>query len=409
MLTGIFVAGVFLSTLISHYFYNLGCAAFTIAGLLLISLSAILLPTKRSSPRLTKAIYALLLFAISTTVVGIVTTLAHGLPVLYARLAIPLVGGATIFSISHVAHSNPTALEAALRFSLHIHVGAFFAQLITFAVTGNHIDFVEPLTGESQRVFGGSYESPFALGYIRCSGLLSEPGTYANIVAPIYFAKRMLTSRTASETPNEIIDGLVITSLLLSLSVYGFIFAIVGIINFGIMRSKILGAAYALITAIIIVAIYDWYLLPRFSNNAIDSGTGFRLEMARQAIETSDIVQVLFGWGITSNLDTIFPETVLNDSSLLLYTYVTSGALGIILLTTPLLSSWTAMPGTAACTIFVLLVSKLSPTYIIFWILCAVIVICTSAKRAAIQNIIIHQNSTFKPKFQNIFSSNRPT
>lgn len=57
------------------------------------------------------------------------------------------------------------------------HAGLFIIQFIYFKLTGDRIDFLEPITGEKQRI-GASKLKEFGSSNIRASGIYSEPGSY---------------------------------------------------------------------------------------------------------------------------------------------------------------------------------------------------------------------------------------
>src|SRR5690606_32364124 len=76
---------------------------------------------------------------------------------------------------------------------LIIHLMFWYLQFVIWLLSGNYLDFLEPITGESQRylslkglTFGGSRMPRF-------TGLYSEPGTYSTYIFLLLVVQYKLT------------------------------------------------------------------------------------------------------------------------------------------------------------------------------------------------------------------------
>ena len=103
----------------------------------------------------------------------------------------------------------------------------FFVQFITYYATGNFLDYLEPITGESQRALGGSYTfSALNIKLIRATGLFNEPGSYSTFVFLTYAILQIVRKNLNGDLSITLFDGLVLMSILLTFSIFGFIFHI---------------------------------------------------------------------------------------------------------------------------------------------------------------------------------------
>ena len=90
-----------------------------------------------------------------------------------------------ITSLISFKYFNTFSLENTIRWFLYIHLFFFYTQLLGYYLFGIELDFLVKVTGEKQRVFGGTFNLPYLNKFIRPSGLYQEPGTYVTFLAPL--------------------------------------------------------------------------------------------------------------------------------------------------------------------------------------------------------------------------------
>jgi hypothetical protein len=208
-------------------------------------------------------------------------------------------------------------LENLVRFYLVVHVSFFFLQFITYYATGYGIDYLAPVTGEEQRMFGGSFNFPIIDRFIRAAGLFNEPGTYAIFVAPFVALFERWYEKSVA---NKRLFWISLSSLVLSFSVYGIIFGVLITLFSRNVRGfhRLFGFMACLALA---APILHYRFVFRPSIGLLDTGLEFRQVFVEESLRflLSNPIGLVFG----SNLLTLDPRAefaaAFNDSSLLLY------------------------------------------------------------------------------------------
>ena len=166
--------GVSLQT---YYFYQLGAPLFSLISLTLLFLIII----NDLKITLNNSTY--------TFVFYLLITFFSFLSAFYFEekiLPSKLIGFFIVFISAFIANIlyNSKNIPSLIKIYLTFHVSFFYIQFISFYLFKIHIDFLLPITGEEQRVFGGSFEIPYLNSFMRACGLFNEPGTYVTFVAP---------------------------------------------------------------------------------------------------------------------------------------------------------------------------------------------------------------------------------
>ncbi len=298
----------------SYYFYNLHMPLISIVSLLLMGF--ILLATSlRNGIRFPKdatigiALGYMLIFFWS--LMGI---LFYGDIVDTKRiLAFPLLILCVLVAITLYVRCP---LESLVRLYLLVHITFFYLQFSTYYLTGYTIDFLAPVTGEEQRMFGGTFTIPDINKFMRPTGLFNEPGTYATYVAPFVALFGRWYSKSGG---NKLVFLFSFFSIILSFSTFGFIFGVLIIL----FTKNIfwLKRVYMFIAS---TAIAGPYLYDRFIfRPSIDLNSG--IEIRQVYIENSlsflltNPITIMFGAGLLTLDPRVELGMAVNDSTLILY------------------------------------------------------------------------------------------
>lgn len=220
-------------------------------------------------------------------------------------------------------------LENLVRFYLVVHVSFFFLQFISYYATGYAIDYLAPVTGEEQRMFGGSFTFPIIDRFIRAAGLFNEPGAYAIFVAPFV---ALFERWYGQSEANKHLFWISLSSLFFSFSVFGIVFGGLILLFSGNFRG--LHRIYGLIAGAILVAPVLHYRFVLRPSIGLDTGLEFRQMFIEESLSflLSNPIGLVFG----SNLLVLDPRIEFgaptNDSSLVLYFFHLCGPLPTLLL-----------------------------------------------------------------------------
>jgi len=207
-------------------------------------------------------------------------------------------------------------LESLVRFYLLVHTSLFFLQLITFYTIGYVIDFLVPVTGEEQRMFGYNYTLPIIGQIMRPAGLFNEPGAYSIFVAPFV----ALFGRWSDKSKwNKCTFWLGLSSIFLSFSTFGIAFG--GLIF--LFSSNIRGwhRIFGLITTSVLVVPFWYHRFILRPSVGLGSGIDIREIFLEQSLSflSSNPIALIFGAGML----TVDPRVDLgmahNDAGLIFY------------------------------------------------------------------------------------------
>lgn len=353
---------VFLMTLNSFYFHNIGMPVFSVvAAFLSILLIFVFKVRIRSYMRLILYIITyILLSSLLTMLLNDQFALATRIPLFF--ILVPVV----IFS-SFLFKEEKELMAKVLKVVVTIHLIFFFTQFIYFYGTGVFIDYILPITGVEQRSLGGSYEiDDSGTKLIRAAGLFNEPGTYSTFIFLILSLIKNTEKKLGKKDRLSLIDILTVISVLLSFSVFGYIFSTFFILKYLLkssLKSKIIIIACSIPLALLA---YERYFSVRFSKDVETSGVGFRT----RAIETyinnvqDNPLNLIFGYSNFIDVNELFNVYIVwADLGFLFNIIVSLGFLGLILfakITLPRLKSHYML-------IIVLCLSKLSITTFFLW------------------------------------------
>jgi len=349
-----------LVSLQTHYFYQISSPAISLLGLILIGLLLLILffyiDIKISKKSLSVFFFFSILFVysvISFILMNISTDYSRILGFTVVIFA-SLIGGASL---------NLFNLKILLKTFLVINIFCFYLQLFVYYIFGYHIDFIEPFTGEAQRVLGGTYQLFFG-SFIRPSGLFSEPGTYALFVAPVV----CLYSRYTIHKNNENrMWYLCIASLFLSFSLYGIVFALM--ISALKLSSRITINQIIMIGVMVMAVVgYVQYRILFNDNGFLPEGVGFRFEFIDKMLKYSSdsIENLFFGANLFSKLPGFIFNSSINDVGLIFYLFHFSGLLGFTIILGFFIYWMVSADKFSNMTLLIILLSKYSIFYPFF-------------------------------------------
>ncbi|WP_353327822.1 hypothetical protein [Chitiniphilus shinanonensis] len=377
---------VVLLTMQTHYFYSIGVAPFPIIAALISGVAILfhaLVDLRATRSQLISArwyiLFWLLIFAIGIFDALVVTRAKY--------LLIPRILAFPLFLVVglHMCLmyiNDKKNLVSAMRLAIIIHLAFFWAQVLFYYAGLGFLDYMEPLTGETQRAFGGSY---FVLGVplIRATGLFNEPGTFTNFVFVLFLLYKNLEKADGTIGP---LDVWVILSMLMSFSVFGLIFTALYLVFYVFQLSPKRALLLVMLSAPIVVGIYHIYLEPRFFSGVVstDSGFGFRAEALSvygQAAMKS-ISMVLFGVGIFTDASAFLDsELVWNDLGFLFYFVLCSGVAGLLaFVVVTIASRGREISAFHVLMIFAIFLSKISISHFLLWLCLASLLHASSNK-----------------------------
>lgn len=321
-----------------------------------------------------------LLFSAWLVFSGYVAAQIQSFPILTARYAIPVVALAAFayvwVSIDERYRRNA---DLALELAVWIHVVAFGVQFAVFATTGVVIDLIEPVTGEVQRVLGGTYSVAILDEFGRMAGLFGEPGTYVNVLFPMYLllkarkssAPRHASEGTATLLKDRTLDLAVYASVVLSFSFFGYVFliacAMVAVL-FARQRSIAILQLLCVLAALVFIS---WEYIEDRLGLGSEAGYGFRLYAISEFVEEALPIDFLMGWGMLSDTTLKYPDIVFNDVGLVANVMIFSGAVGLVCFLRLVASGFRSFNVFDMQLLAVLLFGKLTLTYFVTWIFVA--------------------------------------
>ncbi len=357
----------FLVTLDSFYFYEINVALPPVlAGIM----SFFLLPFifgKIAKTELLKLKYLLILFCY-VIFFGLLNSFSSN-NLYYSRfLALFLFSSVALTTLYFSANYGELFYNSIVKV-LCLHLIAFYLQVASHYFGFGYIDYLYFFTGESQRAFGGSYNSDFfgAAGFIRPTGLFNEPGTYATVIFLIFLFAQSYGALQC-KINNQWLTFFTLFSVFLSFSVFGMIFLLLYFVY--LVRKNIYYMVPIIIFSLILIPIvYDVYIYPRFFSGAYtEDGIGFRFSAIYDYTEfvINNFWTFFFGFGFFTDFSSLFESYVWADLGLLLYSIVVFGFIGNFLLIATLFGKYSFVNQVFILSMIILL-SKLPITSMFFW------------------------------------------
>ncbi len=313
------------TTLQAFYFRSISLAPFPLLSLLLII--AVTPKTKFNVYELQELLLFSTIVAISV-MLGVINLNEIGDTIFY----LPTLVGWLLFPIGVIYFKRyfryyKENLQSIFKWVLVLHVSFFFIQFLSYKLFHVKFDFIEIITGESQRT-GATKLKGVGGDNIRAAGLFSEPGSYT---VYIYI---LLVFNLILENKFKILSLLALISMFLSFSMTGILMAIVVILffvsNFKLSKKQILNLVYVALGVTIFLSynselflgpIYDRFMSlgndasaeARFQSgieqflyrNFLYSGLGIGVQIANIK-STSALLGTLFNFGIVNFIVFIF-------------------------------------------------------------------------------------------------------
>lgn len=330
--------GLFGITLVSYYDYELNITWGYFIGVILLFFDSIFLSIKKSNNKLSNNYFvfgisiSFIFYIIFSSYIG---SIHNKLELMPQRAAFSVFAIIIIFSVYNYFKHGLEILIKPITIVLIIHLVFFYIQLIAVGVFSMELDFIEPITGEAQRIFGGSYDVGLFSQFFRPAGLFAEPGTYANMVFLIFLLREVVRNierpYMLEDGRDIVLAGLTVVSLILSFSIFGYIFIAVFFASV-LLKSKSKGKAAIVFSAALLpfLGIAAVYVQQRFALGD-ESGTGFRYEAILILFENLDWMNIAVGWGFLSDLDNFYYDITFNDLGLLFNILLQCGLLGTLL------------------------------------------------------------------------------
>lgn len=373
---------LFLISLSSFYFYGLNISL-PPAIAAVFSLAAMPIFLKRQVAKELVSLGFLFAFFVYLTVFGAILILDDGDFLKNRFFAMPLFVGVVISSVFFLVHDRKV-FASSIKFVICAHLFAFYIQVISYYAGFGFIDYLQAVTGEEQRAFGGSYEIDFLGGlFLRPTGLYNEPGTYSTAMMLMFLLYERIKKSVVDEKSNKelLLTILVIFSVLISFSVFGLLFVFIYIANL-IRDSKKSFLIFFLIVLVVAPIVYEVYLFPRFfSGQYSDDGIGFRSEILYKYLDLalSNPINLFFGFGFFTNTENNFGDYVVNDVGLLFFVLLQSGMVGLVIFFICLFGK-RGLSKQNISLIFVFALCKLSTTTMFFWFIFTAIVMFNYSK-----------------------------
>lgn len=364
---------LFVASLRSMYFSGIGVSLDLMSLILFISL-LLLLPIISFSRKFLARFFAIGYLLLIAWVAGMFTTFFSQLAPRYdtalAFLIVPLI----TFSFAACIFKLPLNWRKVFSWLLWVHVVVFFLQLGLFYLLGYTFDPVNLLTGNISRNL--SFLTIPALGYtnvFRASGLFDEPGTYSSFVST--FVAFIFVLDGYKLTRISIISLL---SIVLSLSFFGLLSVFVVITATLIQKSSKRHSYYYTFIYFAVILCFSYFYIDIRFLGAQDSSILVRLE------SLEFISSFLFGIGFVQP-----PIGTLNlGVPAYLYLYFGLFSLPLLFYFFHLFVQFSdyRLP------IFMLLVSKISPTAPLFWILFSLLFVFNSTFVSSRQSPLLLAN-----------------
>ena len=256
--------------------------------------------------------------------------------------------------------------------ALILFVGVWFLQLTVYYISGEYLDFLKIFTGVEQR-YQAYFMLPGGLDLIRPTSVFNEPGTYAMGTLPLlilsYLDKRKMTK----------LHLFILLSYFFSLSLFAMISAslfslivLTSKLKFDkkILMSKKFIFLVILLTAIILIV--QSYLDFRFNSTVNNRQLDLRANVVSQW-QFSREKEIILGQGVGQ---TVIPVGILADTSLLFKIIFEYGILSIPFFIFIFYFSW----GLPAFFLLVILLTKMSYLYYVFWFYLAAVYIIDKEK-----------------------------
>lgn len=361
-----FLAAFFLISLQSLYFPQVGLALYSISGVLLLcGITFVLICAFNVRGKILDTYFCLLCIPPFLYINSVIPVLSHG-DISASRIISLLM--AMMCIVAYAAMSRLFDPISMLIKIVILHSIVFLSQFVLYYVFRVDFDPVALLSPTYQRGWGGSLEHSTLGIFRRFGGLYSEPGTYGVFIGPIVALLSYAATTGATYKGLFFAISLGLATLFLTFSLFSWIF--VTIICCAIFsRYWYFVFVIALISPVIYL-LAEPYLTYRFGGG-VEAGVDFRFEIILNVLDFVSLSFMNFfsGSGLVSDYVPFKFSGAINDASILIYTLMTSGVLGLLIYIL-MIAQVSLRAGFAIVPFFIILfMSKISPTMPFFWLL----------------------------------------
>lgn len=367
---------VFLVSLNSYYFYELGAAvppllAALVSWVWLLALLAInrgvLYRAVYDSRYFVFVSFSMIFFSV------LVGLLKYADVVNLRALVFYILGlGVGVF-VCYLIRSERSALATAMRWTLIVHLLAFFLQVFLFYLGIAEIDYLEPVTGESQRSLGGQYYiGSFRL--FRGVGLFNEPGTFAAFVFVMYVTQRVLEGDSFETIKVGVLDLVVLLAIALSFSTLGFALLLAYFSLYLIKGRWAPLLAMAPLALSLFYLGWSYYFKPRFMESTGETALDYRQRAISDYLSevVNDPTIIFFGYGGFTDRNALYESSYSwSDMTLIVNYFMTFGLIGTLIFVSILLVIRRSFTIVALALLFGL--TKLHPGTMFFWFIFSLI------------------------------------
>jgi hypothetical protein len=342
---------LFLTTLQSYYFYNLGAALFTLVGAGLLFLVGI----PRARPE--RVLLGLaVLFSLFYGFYIVVDLFDRGRA--SALLSCPFLL-MTILGTYWAYRNRQHFLIRVLRGVIVAHLFFFLLQVAVWILTRHYIDFLEPIVGESQRYTSLKGLSIGFLRIPRFCGLFNEPGTFSVYVFLLMATDYLMSRRVTA------------LSMLAALCIC-FTFSLFGVV---LVTSFALIALYDLrrfgdcILVLIAMLIVYWGVNTSIRERMASDYAG--VEDRKEAVIMALEPAVFLRGAPEHRLDGI----ITNGNGMFVATILHGGILELILLLLAVVFCTRKNEAVPALLVTAVMMTKIKLTYPLFWMFLTIVLI----------------------------------
>jgi hypothetical protein len=200
---------------------------------------------------------------------------------------------------------------------------------------------------------------------MRGSGLFTEPGNFTNFMAILY-AAYLYYSNLCLKNIDQKFTYLILTLLILSFSVFGFVFALL-IVSYHFIKidffKKLL---LILVGALFVLLFVAPYIYSRFNSGISESYTYILFVALIDLLFNRDLLEHFIGFGLF--LPVQHSGVVINDFTQILYLYYTTGIFGVIAYLSLLAWFWSKAQFKLEALLFIIIacLCKLALSYIAY-------------------------------------------
>ncbi|WP_132042470.1 hypothetical protein [Halomonas marinisediminis] len=360
------VVAVFLISLQSFYFHTIGASLLTVFG------SVLLLATGLSriffSPRMILFLVAVFFFFTYHSFVSIYSHSSYSPLFSFVVTVFTVCGAFFVFS------NNPRLLTDVLGLVISIHIFFYLLQVVYWFTFGEYLDFLEPVTGDTQRYSSQKGMLLDGERVPRFTGLFNEPGSYSTYLFSLA-AVRFLAVRKLDR-----ILIFALASMVLSFSLFGIVLSFLFLV-FALFVVRERRTVWFLAPLFLVAA---YVIFPEVERRLSSDFSG--LDGRFQVVDNIFILRN-FLYGSLSYGEASFAA---NDTGVFLFLLSYGGIGELLVFLIVVVSVLYSRGWIAACVLIMILSTKIKINYPMLWFVMACIVIAGSRTQ------LYYNNASFK-------------